>query len=159
MKTGFPPVLDENTRTVILGSFPGEQSLQKAMYYGNPHNQFWKIMGELLGSDLAGMGYEQRLDVLLAHRIGLWDVFDVCEREGSLDSAIRKGVHNDFSILRERAPKLKTVCFNGKTAGRYASMVASMGYRTAILPSTSAANRNSTYAQKLQQWRKAFQSV
>jgi double-stranded uracil-DNA glycosylase len=154
MHKGFPPVIDENTRSIVLGSFPGVQSLAAQQYYGNPHNQFWKIMSEILNVNLVSMDYEQRLQTLLAHRIGLWDVYDACEREGSLDSDIQKGEHNDFSILKMRAPKLKKVYFNGKTAGKYASMIASMGYKTTILPSTSPANRNSSYAEKLKEWKK-----
>jgi double-stranded uracil-DNA glycosylase len=155
-KTGLVPVVNEHTKTLIFGSFPGEISLAVQQYYGNPHNAFWKIMGDIIGEHLVGMPYEKRLERLLAHKIGLWDVYDACEREGSLDSAIRKGVHNDFTILEKLAPKLKLVCFNGKTAGEYASMLASMGYRTKVLPSTSPANRNSTYEEKLNEWKKAF---
>jgi double-stranded uracil-DNA glycosylase len=158
-KTGLGPVVDERTRIVILGSFPGEESLRLQQYYGHPFNSFWKIMNVVVGESLTGMPYEQRLQTLLKHRIGIWDVYQACEREGSLDADIKKGECNDFSVLAQRAPKLKYVCFNGKTAGKYASMLSAMGYKTTILPSTSPANRNLTYEQKLKEWQKGIHKV
>jgi double-stranded uracil-DNA glycosylase len=155
-KTGLAPVLNERVKLLILGSFPGEQSLTKQEYYGNPFNSFWKIMGSILETDMVGKPYDERIAVLLENKIGLWDVYGSCEREGSLDTAIQKGEHNDFSLLRAVAPKLKKVCFNGKTAGKYASMLAAMGYKTVILPSTSSANRNSTFEEKRKAWSAAI---
>jgi hypoxanthine-DNA glycosylase len=93
----------------------------------------------LTGEHLAAMPYAERLPRLLAHRIGLWDVLGACEREGSLDSAIRKPAANDFARLRQLCPELHTVGFNGQTSGKFAPRFAAEGYRTVVLPSTSPA--------------------
>jgi G:T/U-mismatch repair DNA glycosylase len=58
----------------------------------------------LVGEDLAALPYEARLPRLLAHGFGLWDVLGACEREGSLDSAIRNASSNDVALLRGRCP-------------------------------------------------------
>src|SRR5687768_2291395 len=94
---GFPPVVDARIETLILGSFPSVASLGKAQYYGHPQNHFWRLVGAVIEAPLAEMEYEDRLQTLLAHRIGLWDVIGSCAREGSLDSSIRSLRHNDFA--------------------------------------------------------------
>lgn len=154
MLRGFPPVVWPDTHTIILGSFPGEASLVAAQYYAHPRNQFWRLLGVVLGEpDLHALGYEARLERVLAHGIGIWDVLAACHREGSLDSAIRNAKPNDFDSLREHAPLLKKVCFNGKTAGRFADVIGKAGYETLVLPSSSPANAMLSFDQKLSCWR------
>src|SRR6185312_9440145 len=103
------PVIDRQTRILILGSFPGAASLAAQQYYAHPRNQFWKLVGALVGEDLYSLPYDERLPRLLVHRFGLWDVLAACEREGSLDSAIRKPAANDFERLHRLCPALETV--------------------------------------------------
>ena len=83
---GFAPVIDRRITRLILGSFPSEASLAAGEYYAHPRNQFWRLLGDLFGESLAGQPYERRLARLLAHRVGLWDVLDACDRQGSLDA-------------------------------------------------------------------------
>ncbi len=90
---------------------------------------------------------------VLAHGIGMWDVLAACEREGSLDAAIRNASPNDFASLRAHAPQLAKVCFNGKTAGRFAPVIGAAGYDTLVLPSSSPANAMLSFEQKLVLWR------
>ncbi len=135
----LPPVIDRHIETLILGSFPGQASLNAAQYYAHKHNQFWRLMSTVLDCDLTALPYRRRLGALLDHHIGLWDIIAQCERNGSLDSAIRNAQHNDFVFLKRRAPRLKKVCFNGKTAARCAPHFAERGYSTLLLPSSSPA--------------------
>jgi double-stranded uracil-DNA glycosylase len=151
--TGLPPVLDEKTRVLILGSFPGEASLQAKQYYAHPRNQFWRLLSAVLNEELHTPPYEERLTRLRIHGIGLWDVIDACEREGSLDSAIRKAQHNDFDALKHQCPQLKRICFNGKTSGKFAPRFAEAGFETLVLPSSSPANMQLSFEQKLAVWR------
>lgn len=151
--TGLAPVLDSDTRILILGSFPGAQSLAAGQYYAHPRNGFWRLVSALLNEDLAALPYAERLPRLRAYGIGLWDVLGACEREGSLDSAIRKPAANDFERLHTLCPKLKTVGFNGQTSGKFAPQFAAAGYRTVVLPSSSPAHMTMSFEQKLQVWR------
>lgn len=150
---GFPPVIDHASRILILGSFPGAASLLAQQYYAHPRNQFWALVSAVLNQDLLGKAYPERLACLLAHGIGLWDVIADCQRVGSLDTAIRQAQPNQFSVLRQQCPQLKRVCFNGKTAGRFAMQFVTAGYDTLVLPSSSPANAQLSFAQKLAQWR------
>lgn len=141
IKRGFPPVLDENTEILILGSLPGDESLRRRQYYGHPGNDFWRLVGNAIGENLQDMNYETRLETLKRHKIGLWDVFKAGKREGSQDSNIREEEVNQFSILKKMAPELKVVCFNGKTSGKYEPVLRAIGYETKVLPSSSGINR------------------
>jgi hypoxanthine-DNA glycosylase len=152
--TGLAPVIDVHTRILILGSFPGAASLAAQQYYAHPRNHAWRILAALTGEPLADLPYVDRLPRLLAHRIGLWDVLGACEREGSLDSAIRKPAANDFARLRQLCPDLHTVGFNGQTSGKFAPQFAAQGYRTFVLPSTSPAHASLTFDQKFAMWRR-----
>ncbi len=151
--SGFAPVIDRRTRLLILGSFPGAASLSAGQYYAHPRNQFWRLLSGVLEDDLSAVPYERRLQRLLQHRTGLWDVIAACTREGSLDTAIRQAQPADFSALLASCPALTTVAFNGKTAGRYAPHFANAGLATVLLPSSSPAHAQLRFEEKLVQWR------
>ncbi len=154
---GFGPIVDRRSRILILGSFPSEASLSAGHYYAHPRNQFWPILGELLGEPLPGLPFERRYRRLLAHRIALWDVISACARKGSLDADIRAAIDNDLDAVLGQAPNLQGVLFNGRTAGRYQAQVLARGLRAAILPSTSPAYAVMRYEEKLAAWRAAAQ--
>src|ERR1700736_657566 len=86
MPISFPPVVDDATRVLVLGSMPGEMSLRTQQYYAHPRNAFWCIMSELLRFDPCS-DYQVRLRTLCSAGIGLWDALQACDRVGSLDSA------------------------------------------------------------------------
>lgn len=115
-KTSFVPEVSAGTRLLILGSLPGEQSLAKAQYYGNPRNQFWLLVGAVLKVDLVSLPYQARLETLADHGIGLWDVVASAVRPGSLDGAIRDHQANDLRTLIASLPDLRAIAFNGGKA-------------------------------------------
>ena len=151
---GFAPVARSDARLLILGSMPGQASLAAVQYYAHPRNQFWPLLSTILNDDLFALPYAERLQKLLQHRIGLWDVITTCERRGSLDSAIRQAQEADFSQFHDRYPQLHTIAFNGKTAGKAAPRFDAAGYRTLVLPSTSPANAQLSFSEKLQYWQR-----
>src|SRR3546814_94156 len=115
-KAAFPPSVDENTRLLILGSLPGDASIRQGEYYAHRGNAFWSLLGDVLGEDLRGLPYAMRLKRLRMRGVGLWDVIESADREGSLDSAIRGAELRDLSAFVDRLPALEAVAFNGKTA-------------------------------------------
>ena len=149
---GLPPRSDARAHTLILGSFPSEASLKAQQYYAHRQNQFWRIVGALIGQPLYEMEYEARWSHVQAAGIAVWDVYATCEREGSLDSDIRLGVANDFAQLRSWAPDLKRVCFNGQTAAKFQRLLTGMGHEVVVLPSTSPAY-TLAFEKKLARWR------
>ena len=149
---GLPPVLDANTRLLVLGSFPGVASLRAQQYYGHPQNHFWKILGALWQQPLMHLSYPERLAVLRAHGLGLWDVYGACEREGSLDAAIRKAELNDFAWAQRQCPLLEAVAHNGGESYRHAQHTQALGLPVYKLPSTSPANASWSFDRKLAAW-------
>lgn len=155
LKRSFPPVIDERTRLLLLGSLPGEQSLALGQYYANPRNQFWRLIGGVIEVELDGLPYERRLETLLGAGVGLWDTVESATRRGSLDGAIRDHSANDLARLASTLPALRAVGFNGGKS-------ASLGVRQLVrrpdlalvpLPSSSPAF-TLPFADKAREWAK-----
>ena len=164
---GLPPVVDARTRVLVLGSFPGVRSLQRQQYYAHPQNQFWKILQALwpLAPWPADGNYAGRCACALGLGLGIWDVYAACEREGSLDSAIRHPVLNDFPGLLGQCPQLTGIAHNGGESYRHARALAQALDQAGLegrvqihpLPSTSPANASWSFERKRQAWQAVMQ--
>jgi hypoxanthine-DNA glycosylase len=155
---GLAPLVSPATRLLILGSFPGARSLQTQQYYAHPQNQFWKILQAIWPSSPridCATSYEKRSEWLLARGLGVWDVYASCQREGSLDTAIRDAVVNDIAGLR--LPQLAAIAHNGGESYKHAKHTASLGVPVYKLPSTSPANASWTFERKLAAWREVME--
>lgn len=153
-KRAFDPVVDANTRLLILGSLPGDASLKAGQYYGHPRNAFWRLIGGVIGADLAALPYPERLDALKREGVGLWDVIAGAVRPGSLDADIRDIEAADLRRLIAELPNLRAVAFNGGTAARIGrrSLAETTGFELIDLPSSSPAHAARTFAQKAEAW-------
>jgi hypoxanthine-DNA glycosylase len=152
IKHGLPPVAREDARLFILGSLPGDASLAAQRYYANPRNSFWRLVGSVVDEDLHSLAYAERLERLMANRIGLWDVVAHATRPGSLDQAIRMAGHNPLADFFAGFPDLEAVAFNGSTAasaGR--KLLGGTALRLIDLPSSSPANTR-PLAEKAAEW-------
>ena len=166
---GLPPVVDARSRVLVLGSFPGVRSLQRQQYYAHPQNQFWKILQALWPQAPwpAHGDYAGRCACALGLGLGLWDVYAACEREGSLDSAIRNPLLNDFAGLLVQCPQLTGIVHNGGESHRHARAVEQSLARVGLhgrvtlhkLPSSSPANATWTFERKLGAWRAVMQEL
>ncbi len=164
--TGFEPVATPHARVLILGTMPGRESLRVREYYANPGNSFWSIMGDLFGFPHESP-YSVQIERLKTEDIALWDVLQVCEREGSLDSNIVLGnaEPNDFETFFVEHPRIRRICFNGqKTAELFRRLVspkvpAVERYELVVLPSTSPANTHLGHEQKVSQWKMVKQGI
>lgn len=157
MITSFPPFVNSDTETLILGTMPGIASLEKQEYYAHPRNHFWKIIYTLFDKLPVSENFNEKIDVLQSHRIGLWDVLENCERKGSLDIHIKNQTENDFENLFQKFPRITKIVFNGKESHRY--FVKKFGQMEGItyyvMPSTSPANTMS-FENKLKTWSSCF---
>lgn len=159
---GLPPLLNTQTRLLVLGSFPSVTSLRTQQYYGHPQNQFWKIMATLFAPDPAAvlaMPYAERAQWLLSQGVGLWDVYAACEREGSLDAHIQNAQPNDLQSLRLQCPNLAAIAHNGGESFKYAERSRALGLPVYRLPSTSPAHASWTFDRKLTAWRELIFAV
>ena len=153
-KQSFDAVVDERTRVVVLGSLPGEISLQRGEYYANPTNQFWRLIGSVVGHDLVELPYRERLARLRDSGIGLWDVVKTADRSGSLDSAIRNHQANTLHATVDRLPALRALAFNGAKSAAIGRK--QMGSEASValvsLPSSSAAYCSISFDRKRAEW-------
>ena len=94
--SSFPPIINNESKILILGSIPGVKSLEMQQYYAHPQNKFWKIIFELFNEKFS-TDYDERIKILEKYHVALWDVIDTCERKGSLDSEIRNEDTKRFS--------------------------------------------------------------
>ncbi len=134
------PVFNENSRVLVLGSFPSVKSREEMFFYGHPQNRFWRVTAAVFGAPTPKTVAEKR-EFLLSHGIALWDVLASCEITGSADSTIKNAVPNDLSQIFAAA-KIEKIFVNGKTAEKYYNkyMKKTLGTEAVCLPSTSPAN-------------------
>ena len=153
MINSFAPIVNSETKILILGTIPGVASLAKQKYYGHPRNHFWSILFELLNTMPVSNVFEDKVKTLQNHKIGLWDVLKNCQRHGSLDIHIKKPLENDFEGLLKQFPNINKIVFNGKESHRYFfkkfGQIQGITYYT--MPSTSPANTMSL-EKKIEIW-------
>ena len=155
LKHCFPPVADARTRVLVLGSLPGEESLARGQYYANPRNQFWRLIGRVIGADLVPLDYEPRLAALLAAGIGLWDTVGSATRRGSLDGNIRDEMANDLAELASALPELRAVGFNGGKAAALGMRRLAGDARLALIPLPSSSPAFTlSFEAKAEEWMK-----
>jgi hypoxanthine-DNA glycosylase len=152
-KRSFPPIADARARVLVLGTLPGEESLRRREYYAHPRNLFWPIVFALFDASPA-TDYAERLAFVAAHRIALWDVCEIGEREASADATIRRERPNAIDRLLDAHPLIRAVAFNGSGArrlyDRHFARRAGLAYLA--LPSTSPAHARIDFAGKLARW-------
>lgn len=136
----FEPCFDQNSRILILGSFPSVKSREMGFYYGHPQNRFWKVM-EALGGCVIEASVEARREFLLQHHIACFDVIRECDILGSSDASIENAQCTDISMILQNS-KITKILTNGKTSHRlYRKMMyAITGIEDVCMPSTSSAN-------------------
>lgn len=151
----FKPVVFQDTKTLILGSFPSIQSFKKAFYYAHPRNQFWKLLENITSYPINNR--DQKIWLLKESKFGLWDMIKGCSRETSLDSSLEDEEVNDIAALLEAYPSIAKVAFTGKKAEALFKM--HFGYldvETVYLPSPSAAYAKMTFADKAAAYKKGL---
>lgn len=161
MKIGLKALSGDDSAVLILGTFPGEESLAERQYYAHPRNLFWNMMDEICGAG-HHHDYEQRCELLKVNRIAVWDVLKACDREGSSDGQIKNGIPNDFNAFFLNHP-FHTIFFNGKKAfklfTRHVNAEQFQIHSLIVLPSTSPANARITCEEKLARWRKVAECI
>lgn len=136
----IPPLYDQNSEILILGSFPSVKSRESMFFYGHPQNRFWKVLAALTKEEVPKT-VEEKKALALKHHIALWDVLASCDIVGSSDASIENAVPNDIEkILNES--NIQRIFTNGKTAYNYYNryILKNTRVEAQLLPSTSPAN-------------------
>lgn len=148
----FEPVCDEQSKVLILGTFPSVKSRENNFYYGHPQNRFWKVIAAVTGSEVP-VTMEEKKQLLLANHIAVWDVIKSCDIIGSSDSSIKNVVANDIAGLLKKT-NIKTIIANGATAERLYKTYAfpQTGIEIVKMPSTSPANAAWSLEKLCKEW-------
>ena len=152
----FPPVVNEECRILILGSFPSGKSREDGFFYGHPQNRFWKMLAAICREEIPADIHEKRT-LLLRHDIALWDVIASCEIEGSSDASVRIAVPVDISLITNVATIERVIC-NGKLAAQlyHQHLEKLVGLPAVAMPSTSPANASCSLEKLIQAWQSAL---
>ncbi len=148
----FPPLYDENSKVLILGSFPSVKSREQNFFYGHPQNRFWKVVSAVIGTDTP-VTIEEKSNFLHENNIALWDVIASCDITGSSDSSIKNVVANNLAEILENAD-IKQIFVNGKTAEKYYNkyICNTIDREAVCLPSTSPANAGWSVEKLVEAW-------
>ena len=149
----FPPLYNENSKILILGSFPSVKSREKMFFYGHPQNRFWKVLSSVFGCAVPET-IEEKKKLLLENGVALWDVIASCEITGSSDNSIRNVKVNDLSKILEEAD-IRQIFVNGKTAEKYFKKYTKdlINKDAVCLPSTSPANASWSVERLVEKWK------
>lgn len=150
----FSPISAKDANLLILGTMPGTKSLEVNQYYGHAQNNFWKFIFTILKEDPSS-DYETKKAILIKNKIAVWDVLQFCDRVGSLDSAIKNEIANDFESFLKDHPDITTLLFNGQKAAAFFKKYVHLEktYRLLTLPSSSPANASKSFESKLAEWK------
>ena len=149
----FPPLYDENSKILILGSFPSVKSREQKFFYGHPQNRFWKVTSAVFGNETPET-IDEKKAFLYRNGVALWDVIASCVITGSADSTIKNVTANDISVILNNS-NVKKIFVNGKTAEKYYNNYTknTIGMTAVCLPSTSPANAVWSLESLIEVWR------
>ncbi len=154
----FEPIIDQNSKVLILGTFPSLDSFKYQFYYAHKRNQFWKILSDIY--DVTLLNDEAKVDFLLKNRIALWDIVKSCERKNSADSNLKNIIPHDIPALLSQYPNIKNIFFTGKKAEQiYRRYFKDIEIDTAALPSPSPAYAAMGYEEKLKYYKEQISIV
>lgn len=151
------PCYNQNSKVLILGSFPSVKSREQGFFYGHPQNRFWKVLAKLK-NDKIPLSIEEKQDFLLKNNIAVWDVIGSCEIEGSADTTIKNVKVNDLTQILSTS-NISKIFVNGQTAKKYYDLYLKdrLNIEAECLPSTSTANAKFTVEALCEKWKVVFE--
>ena len=154
---GFPPIYNECSKILILGSLPSVKSREEGFYYGHKMNRFWRVISQILECEIP-FTIEDKRTMLLEHNIALWDVIESCDIKGSSDSSIKNVIPNKIKDILNNS-KVHTIITNGKTSDKlYQKYCESeCGIKAISLPSTSPANAAWDLSRLVHAWKDSIE--
>ena len=151
----FDPIVFPDTEILILGSFPSIDSFEKAFYYAHPRNQFWPLLAKVTGYPVNNR--DQKIWLLKASRLGLWDMVAGCRRSNSLDSSLEGIGVNDIPTLLRQYPSIRKLLFTGRKAQElFERHFGDLAIERDYLPSPSPAYAVMSFEEKAKEYRRVL---
>ena len=152
----FPPIYDEHSRILILGSLPSVASREADFYYMHPQNRFWRVISALLGEDLTLLSPQEKTAALLKSGVALYDVVLSCRITGSGDASIKNVEYADIPAILEKSNVQKILLNGQKAYALFKKGFPSLAEKAVLLPSTSPANAKCSLEELTKTWEEAF---
>ena len=157
LKVGLRPIANGDSKLLLLGSLPGDRSLETRQYYAHPQNQFWKLLSAAFEESI-GLEYEERIEFLHRRRLALWDVAESATRPGSLDSQMTGVTVNPIPELLKNCPHIAAIGLNGRKSQQlFEKSFPRIDLPSSYLPSSSPAH-TIPLKQKLVVWQQFIRS-
>ena len=150
--------IDDNSRILILGSFPSIRSREQGFYYMHPQNRFYKVLSKIFDEDISS-DIDDRKSFLSTHHIALYDVIEECNINNSDDNSIRDVVPFDIESTLKKCPNIKIIGITGKKAQKLFDkyLLDKVDIPVIYLPSTSAANAKMSVDDLVSEYKKLFE--
>ena len=149
----FPPLYDENSKILILGSFPSVKSREAMFFYGHPQNRFWRVIAALYGEE-APQNIDEKKRLILSHNLALWDSIQSCTITGSSDSSVKDVVPNDLFLIINNSKVDRVFCNGALSHKMYMKFIFPLTNIKAVkLPSTSPANAAYSLDRLSEEWK------
>ena len=149
----IPPLFDQNSKKLILGSFPSIKSREAMFFYGHPQNRFWRLIAMIYGED-APLSTEEKSKLILKHNLALWDSIKTCTITGSADSSVKDVVPNDLSVILNGSRVTEIYCNGALSYKMYMKYIFPTTQTEAVkLPSTSPANAAYSIERLYESWK------
>lgn len=147
------PVIDQNSKILILGSFPSVKSREKSFYYMHSTNRFWPLLEMIFKDDFTVDNRLLKKNLLFKYQVALYDVIAKCEIEGSSDASIDSvQVHDIYGLLR--GSKIQHIFLNGRLAETlFRTHFPGLLDMATYLPSSSAANARCRLEDLYESWK------
>lgn len=160
LRHSFEPLTHPDIAVLILGTMPGELSLQRREYYAHPRNLFWRTIAKITNNDIP-IAYSEKTNLLARANIAVWDVARITDRKGSSDNAITNDEPNDLAAFISNHRKLKVIAFNGIKAAKlfYKHFTRKPSLKYLLLPSTSPANTSIGFEDICLKWAGIFDEL
>ena len=149
----FPPLYDENSKILILGSSPSVKSREAMFFYGHPQNRFWRVIAALYGEE-APQNIDEKKRLILSHNLALWDSIQSCTITGSSDSSVKDVVPNDLFLIINNSKVDRVFCNGALSHKMYMKFIFPLTNIKAVkLPSTSPANAAYSLDRLIEEWK------
>lgn len=149
------PIVFEDSRVLILGSFPSIKSFEVNFYYGHPQNRFWKILSTIYGMEVETEA--QKIALAKTAKIAIWDIVKSCTRENSLDSSLKIKELNDIEALLKKHPNITKVACTGRLSHTlFLKHFGHLDIETLYLTSPSPANARIRFEEKMALYREVL---
>lgn len=144
----FEPIFNQNSRILILGTFPSIKSRVSNFYYGNPQNRFWRVIAHLTNTFPVPETIVEKIKMLLQNGISIWDIIKSCDIDASYDNSIKNVIPNDITFIL-KSSNVQKIYANGSKAY---DLCKKYGVNALKLPSTSSANAKYSLGKLIEAW-------